>query len=357
MAKEDLGASPSASNELVRVTDVTELAQDAVGAALANSARITLAYSDATPSITADLVGDSVVNAYLANMAQSTIKGRAAGAGTGDPTDLTPAQVKTVLGYAGSEVAFTPAGSIAATNVQAAIAELDTEVDARLDAVEIGTTLHEFTASGSLAAATVTGAKKLRIRCVGGGGAGGGAEATGASQSSGGAGGQGGHYAETVVATSSIVWPLTVTVGAGGTPVAGVAGGNGGTSSVVDATPTTHCSAGGGTGGGIVTTASAAGTFGSPGNGNVASMVGSIQVRGGVGGRAFKNAAAGPVFAGGGGASVLGGSAMESNSINLAGANGSAYGGGGSGSARSPSNTSLIGGFGAPGIVIIEAIY
>jgi hypothetical protein len=46
----------------------------------------------------AAIANDSVTNAKLANMAQSTIKGRAAGAGTGDPTDLTPAQVRTVLG-------------------------------------------------------------------------------------------------------------------------------------------------------------------------------------------------------------------------------------------------------------------
>lgn len=47
---------------------------------------------------TANLADDSVTNAKLANMAADTIKGRANGAGTGDPTDLTVAQVKTVLG-------------------------------------------------------------------------------------------------------------------------------------------------------------------------------------------------------------------------------------------------------------------
>lgn len=43
------------------------------------------------------LADDSVTNAKLANMAQATIKGRAAGAGTGDPTDLTATQVRTIL--------------------------------------------------------------------------------------------------------------------------------------------------------------------------------------------------------------------------------------------------------------------
>lgn len=39
----------------------------------------------------------TVTNAKLANMAQSTIKGRAAGAGTGVPVDLTVAQVQAIL--------------------------------------------------------------------------------------------------------------------------------------------------------------------------------------------------------------------------------------------------------------------
>jgi hypothetical protein len=40
---------------------------------------------------------DSITNAKLANMSQSTIKGRASGAGTGDPTDLTAAQVASIV--------------------------------------------------------------------------------------------------------------------------------------------------------------------------------------------------------------------------------------------------------------------
>ena len=40
---------------------------------------------------------DGTTNAKLANMAQSTIKGRAAGAGTGDPTDLTATQAAAIV--------------------------------------------------------------------------------------------------------------------------------------------------------------------------------------------------------------------------------------------------------------------
>lgn len=43
------------------------------------------------------IANDAVSNAKLADMAQSTIKGRAAGAGTGDPTDLTAAQATAIL--------------------------------------------------------------------------------------------------------------------------------------------------------------------------------------------------------------------------------------------------------------------
>lgn len=52
---------------------------------------------------TIDLVGavtlpdDTVTNAMAANMAEATIKGRAVGAGTGDPEDLTPAQATAIL--------------------------------------------------------------------------------------------------------------------------------------------------------------------------------------------------------------------------------------------------------------------
>lgn len=49
---------------------------------------------------TAMIQADAVTNAKLADMAQSRIKGRAAGAGTGNPTDLTPDQANEVLGGA-----------------------------------------------------------------------------------------------------------------------------------------------------------------------------------------------------------------------------------------------------------------
>jgi hypothetical protein len=46
---------------------------------------------------TASVPDGSITNAKLADMAQATIKGRAAGAGTGDPTDLTATQATAIL--------------------------------------------------------------------------------------------------------------------------------------------------------------------------------------------------------------------------------------------------------------------
>lgn len=70
--------------------------------AVAGSGGITQLTSDVTAgpgsgSQAATIANDAVTNAKAANMAQSTIKGRAVGAGTGDPTDLTATQATAIL--------------------------------------------------------------------------------------------------------------------------------------------------------------------------------------------------------------------------------------------------------------------
>jgi hypothetical protein len=78
-----------------------ESAQDAVGTILTDTATIDFTYNDAVgPTITADVKTDSITNTLLANMAQTTVKGRAAAAGTGDPTDLTAVQLVAILATA-----------------------------------------------------------------------------------------------------------------------------------------------------------------------------------------------------------------------------------------------------------------
>ena len=96
------------------------------------------------------IANSAVTNAKMADMAQSTIKGRAESAGTGAPVDLSIAQVKAILDYTGTDVAFTPAQNISATNVQAAIEEavtdlttlITTQIEARVwkDPVDAATT-------------------------------------------------------------------------------------------------------------------------------------------------------------------------------------------------------------------------
>ena len=88
------------SHTSAEVSDFVEAAQDAVGGCLLDSSRIDFTYADGTPSITADLIAASVANSFLANMADGTMKGRALGAGTGAPVDLSAAQIAAIVAAA-----------------------------------------------------------------------------------------------------------------------------------------------------------------------------------------------------------------------------------------------------------------
>lgn len=69
---------------------------------------------------TADLAGNAVTNAKMATMAAATIKGRAAGAGVGDPQDLTASQARTAMGLG---TAATTDASAYATAAQGTLAD------------------------------------------------------------------------------------------------------------------------------------------------------------------------------------------------------------------------------------------
>lgn len=126
MARESLGAAAAASNDLVRVADVPELAQDAVGTILTDSSTVDFTYDDSTPAITAAVIDDSIANSKLANMAQATFKMRAAGAGTGDPIDGTAAQAKTALAITASDISnFDEAAQDAVGGILASSGQID----------------------------------------------------------------------------------------------------------------------------------------------------------------------------------------------------------------------------------------
>jgi len=84
----------NATNATAHPTDIA--ATGGTGHVLRESGN-TLAFGTLAAGSIAD---DAITNAKLANMAARTVKGRAVGAGTGDPTDLTPAQAQAVVGGA-----------------------------------------------------------------------------------------------------------------------------------------------------------------------------------------------------------------------------------------------------------------
>ena len=96
-----------------------------------------------------EVLNNGVSNGKLADMAQDTIKGRITGS-TGDPEDLTPAQVRTIINVengaaadqSAAEVPVTPVGNLTQTNVQAALEAHQTAIDVLNDEVRTAAVLH-----------------------------------------------------------------------------------------------------------------------------------------------------------------------------------------------------------------------
>jgi hypothetical protein len=167
-------AAPGTNTTQIATTAFVEAAVAAGGGGVSDGdyGDITVSGSNTVWTIDADVVS----NTKLANMAEATVKGRAVGAGAGDPTDLTAAQLVTLINtadgsgslldadlldgqssafyatatsvsdhladataaHAASAISFSPAGGLAADDVQEALVELDTEkqpIDADLTAI------------------------------------------------------------------------------------------------------------------------------------------------------------------------------------------------------------------------------
>jgi hypothetical protein len=227
--------------------------------------------------------------------------------------------------------------------------DLALAVEAQLARMDTSPTNQVFTASGSLTAAQVAGAKALRIRVWGATGAGGGAGATIAGQSSIGGGGAGASYGESIVAIASVTFPLAVTIGAAGVAVAGAAGGDGGTTT---AGPITVA---GSTGGGASAADVILGLVAVPGA--PGALTGAdVSMAGGYGGSGNRVAATYCMGARGGAGANGAGETREGNSTSTAGI-AATLTAGGSGARNSGAQASRAGGNGTPGLVVIEPIY
>jgi hypothetical protein len=118
---DDTGNTYVTGDDVQAALDAAEASIDGLasaGVADGDKGDITVSGSGSTWTIDDDVVD----NAKAADMAEATIKGRADGAGTGDPTDLTAAQVRTIINVEdGADV--TDATNVAAAG---AVMEADT---------------------------------------------------------------------------------------------------------------------------------------------------------------------------------------------------------------------------------------
>lgn len=210
-----------------------------------------------------------------------------------------------------------------------------------------------ITASGTYT--PTAGTKSIRVKVLSGGGAGGGGAATTSSQVGVGAGGNSGSYAESNIIDASAITSVVVTVGAGGIPSAGAAGGNGGTSSFG-----AYIVCPGGAGG----YAGVAGTPGicGPDNGNVTTPTGTalaviVPTRAGTGPFTIDSTPSnGVIKSGRGGDSAIGTGGYGITGLYGA-ISGSGYGAGGGGAAVGPSSAAAqAGGSGTSGVIIVEEL-
>jgi hypothetical protein len=212
-----------------------------------------------------------------------------------------------------------------------------------------------FTASGSLTAADVAGARGIRVRVWGAGGGGGGCAATAAGNTSAGPGGGGGGYAESVLSVASLVLPVTVTVGAGGLGgAAGGVGGAGGTSSFGGLVVATG---GGAAQAGPTGTAVGVAALGGPGG---QGTVGQLVLTGG-GGRSSVRFAVTNHPPGEGGMAAAGSGNVNTpypgGAATAPGTTGHPGGAGGGGGYNGAGQAAQIGGAGGSGLVVVELIF
>lgn len=285
----------------------------------------------AANAVTTTAITDAnVTNAKLADMAQSTIKGRASGAGTGVPTDLSATQATALLNaLVGDSGSGGTKGLVPAPSSGDAAAGKFLKADA---------TWATPTGTGSLINIQIlktgttytrgTGCTRALVVARGGGGAGGGVSTAGGG-GFGGGGGAGALVIEWITPSSS----ETYAIGNGGTGVSGGTGNSGG-----NTTFGAYIMATGGSGG-----------VANPGSGGEAAA-GAGGAAGSTGDLNFTGATFKGVTHTGAGAGEGGGAARTTAGTgNAADANTGAGGGGG----YSTDATARTGGAGGSGYIIV----
>lgn len=255
--------------------------------------------------------------AKMANLAQSTIIGRAEGAGTGVPQALTPAQVRAIVG--GTLIARTVHGS-----------------------------------SGNHVMNSET--TRAIVTMVGGGGAGGGAEGGGIGTGMA-AGGGGGSGAYLQLDITSNLGTHAYSVGAGGAGATGLNGNDGGDTTFHDGSATR--TAEGGAGGAVCVLSTSHQVIAAGLGGSRPSSTGAFNRSAGnpgTNGITLNLEANGIGWGGSGGAGPWGGGAYPkpSTEANGDGADATGPGGGGGGAWSDGSTTDRAGGDGFDGIIIVE---
>jgi hypothetical protein len=239
----------------------------------------------------------------------------------------------------------------------------DDEVNSTLESYKLKTDGYSyretiyFTSSGTFTKASYPWLRAIRVKCQGAGGAGGGASTTSAGQASVASSGGSGAYAESFITDiSGLGSSITVTVGSGGTGVAGGAGNTGGDSSfgslvIAKGGPGCNFSVA------AVPSFPANWNLGVPtSGGSASSSTGDLKIDGSSSSPAPIGLTFGNVFSQPGTPSMLANAATPANSTT--GINGNAglsYGGGGTGGVNYQNQaTARSGGSGGAGIVIVE---
>lgn len=242
-----------------------------------------------------------------------------------------------------SAISFVPAGTIAATNVQAAVEEVASEAGGSTRELKSFTYIAQGTTTYTLPA----GITAIYVECIGGGGGGAGV-ATNTGNAALGSGGAGGGYAAKWIPSPAASYACVVGAGGAG-GAAGQNDGNTGGTTTFDSP--SICTATGGTLGNSMVVGTS--LFLSADAAGGAGTVGDLLLKGGPGGGGIR--LSGTVGRGGyGGFSARGGGGGRGPAGALAGPEGGDFGGGGAGGVMLNNSGAVAGGNGANGRIIVH---